>query len=656
MLITATYSPEDNKIRLSASQRLDKDLYLRVKAAGFIWAPKQGIFVAPKWTPEREDLALELAGEIDDEDTSLVDRAEERADRFEGYSENRLKDAHQAKEAVDRIADGIPLGQPILVGHHSERHARRDAAKIENGMRKAVKMWETSQYWEQRAAGALRHAKYKERPDVRARRIKTLEAELRSCVADYTEHADVPHIMQHGWNAKEGDPVVEHCWVGPKGRGGRWVPVAALERIKAGNARWRQHYENRLIYERAMLGEQGGLKAESFDIQVGGMVQRRGHWFVVTKLNRKGDILQSVSVIGHWCSTIPFEDIKDYRPPADGDAEKVKAIMKAAPLCNFRKEGCKEMTTAEWKSLTHCTESAYTYTYKATAEHGAYRLRTRHCWVKPNENQTCEQPGRQPVFITDMPVKEPPKPEENVKATGDGGYLHRKAKVAAMEDLLDKVPLPDPPQYTPRPAAEPNEFDLMKDSLKAGVKVVSANQLFPTPNDLAARAVEEAAIEDGDRVLEPSAGTGNILRAIQAAEAAESSVFQIVACEIDPRLASNLREIFDGVDVIRLDFLEMADDDGFDVIVMNPPFENGADIKHIEHAKGMLKPGGRLVAICANGPRQNDKLRAWAASWEELEAGTFAGTGVRAVLMTYTEPAAPVMRRPLAEAIQQGLF
>jgi len=40
---------------------------------------------------------------------------------------------------------------------------------------------------------------------------------------------------------------------------------------------------------------------------------------------------------------------------------------------------------------------------------------------------------------------------------------------------------------------------------------------------------------------------------------------------------------------------------------MNPPFENGADIKHIQHAMKMLKPGGRLVAICANGPRQQPR-------------------------------------------------
>ena len=127
--MTATYSPEDNKLRLSSMSRLDKETYERVKAAGFAWAPQQKIFVAPMWTPEREDLLIELCEEIDDEDTSLVDRAEQRAERFEEYSENRERDAHMAKAAVDRIADGIPLGQPILVGHHSERHARRDAKK-----------------------------------------------------------------------------------------------------------------------------------------------------------------------------------------------------------------------------------------------------------------------------------------------------------------------------------------------------------------------------------------------------------------------------------------------------------------------------------------------------------------------------------------------
>jgi hypothetical protein len=38
---------------------------------------------------------------------------------------------------------------------------------------------------------------------------------------------------------------------------------------------------------------------------------------------------------------------------------------------------------------------------------------------------------------------------------------------------------------------------------------------------------------------------------------------------------------------------------------MNPPFENNQDIKHIQHAFTLLKPGGRIVAIMANRAGQN---------------------------------------------------
>jgi hypothetical protein len=105
MTYTATYSPEDNKLRLYSSTRLDRELYARVRGAGFIYAPKQELFVAPMWTPDREDLLIELCGEIDDEDTSLVERAEERADRFVDYKDKRISDAERAHEAVSRIAD-----------------------------------------------------------------------------------------------------------------------------------------------------------------------------------------------------------------------------------------------------------------------------------------------------------------------------------------------------------------------------------------------------------------------------------------------------------------------------------------------------------------------------------------------------------------------
>lgn len=147
--------------------------------AGFRWAPKQALFVAPAWTPGREDVLLSLAGEIEDEDSTLAERQEARAERFTGYSGKRASESAQALDEVERLAAMIPPGQPILVGHHSERRARRDAQRIENGMKRAVMLFERAEYWEERARSALLHAKYKERPDVRWRRIKKIEADLR---------------------------------------------------------------------------------------------------------------------------------------------------------------------------------------------------------------------------------------------------------------------------------------------------------------------------------------------------------------------------------------------------------------------------------------------------------------------------------------------
>ena len=66
-----------------------------------------------------------------------------KRERLEAKLAKRLEWAGKAEDrssiAFDRVhklADSIPLGQPILVGHHSERHARRDADRISSGMAK----------------------------------------------------------------------------------------------------------------------------------------------------------------------------------------------------------------------------------------------------------------------------------------------------------------------------------------------------------------------------------------------------------------------------------------------------------------------------------------------------------------------------------------
>ena len=188
----------------------------------------------------------------------------------------------------------------------------------------------------------------------------------------------------------------------------------------------------------------------------------------------------------------------------------------------------------------------------------------------------------------------------------------------------------------------PDWIDDIRASLKGGIRSISAPSLFPTPPDLARRVVELAGIESGNHVLEPSAGTGALLDAIRETACAGS----VVAIELNAALADSLRQRFDdertrGVwTILGYDFLEYQPEAvTFDRIVMNPPFDRGADIRHIRHAFKMLAPGGRLVSICANGPRQQAAFHEIAAEWIELPAGTFDGTNVRSAIVVLDEGA-----------------
>ena len=655
---TATYSPDDNKLRLYSISRLDADTYESVKAAGFRWAPKQQFFVAPMWTPQREDLLMTLCGEIGDEDTSLVQRAEERAERFEDYGESRSKDAERAQSVVNGITANIPFGQPILVGHHSERHARKDAARIDSGIRKAIKMWETAEYWKQRAAGALSHAKYKERADVRHRRIKTIESAKRKetknirdaetfltlwrkdgltaaqalsianfshisrCfpLADYPREA--PASQYEGamglWSALDGGVITAEQ--------ARDIATAAYTRNIAHARRWVEHYDHRLSYERAMIGEQGGIAAETggedgkgFIVAVGGRVLVRGEWVTVLRVNKSGGNINSVTTNRKYVSVVGIEEVKDYQAPTVEDVAKMKAATKQPALCNYPGEGFVVMTAAEWKDKSEAHSGIRVVDKMPDA--GIHRARFLFSYKSGYSQRT-------QVFLSDATQKVAPP-------------LCVEGEPAAA--------LPAPQRVQPRAvyeAPQTPELDGLRERLSAGVQVVSAPQLFPTPYALATRMVELAHLDIGARVLEPSAGTGAILQALPGVmpfAGQRQTACEVVAVEVNQALASGLVQSGLAQTVKCADFLQCDASLGrFDAVLMNPPFVNAEDVKHIMHALTMLKQGGRLVAICANGPRQQAALgplvSAHGGTWEALPADTFqeSGTSVHAALITLT--------------------
>ncbi|EBW6363687.1 DUF3560 domain-containing protein [Salmonella enterica subsp. enterica serovar Oranienburg] len=431
----ATYSPDDNKLRLYAALRLDEETYKKVHDAGFRWAPKQKLFVAPAWTPAREDVLLSLAGDIEDDDNTLSDRQEQRAGRFSGYSEKRAGESEQTLAQVDALASVIPSGQPILVGHHSERRARRDAQRIENGMKRAVMLFERAEYWQERAQASLRHAKYKELPAVRYRRIKKIEADLRKSEKTISQSekyltmwraqtldlnmaqlvSNYDHITACFTRDKYPRPPEKSQYEGRMSlhsaleneiitfEQARDIAVRCHERTIRHQQRWVTHYRNRLAYERAMLDESGGVASRTREFEQGGQVQSRGEWLTIIRINRSNGEVSSVvtpyySFMGcKGTMTLTPDRITDYKAPSAEEARAAKQAAKRPPIVNYPGEGFREMTKAEWTRTPA--------DYKAVRgvaendEHGAYRFRRVMTSGYTLDN----------VYITDMKTVEIPQ-------------------------------------------------------------------------------------------------------------------------------------------------------------------------------------------------------------------------------------------------------
>lgn len=117
----------------------------------------------------------------------------------------------------------------------------------------------------------------------------------------------------------------------------------------------------------------------------------------------------------------------------------------------------------------------------------------------------------------------------------------------------------------------------------------SLSQWF-TPQNLADRIVLWANVRPGDKVLEPSAGSGAFVVPLLDAGAS------VTAVEIDPRWADALRDRCGGQDltVVNQDFKSWGSRERFDLTIQNPPYEDDQDCAHVETALSM---SDRVVAL-----------------------------------------------------------
>jgi hypothetical protein len=112
---------------------------------------------------------------------------------------------------------------------------------------------------------------------------------------------------------------------------------------------------------------------------------------------------------------------------------------------------------------------------------------------------------------------------------------------------------------------------------------------YPTPQPVIERMLAAVPVT-GKTILEPSAGSGNLVDYLNA-----SGAKQVLACEIDSRL----RKVLSGkCDIIAYDFLEVTpiDVSHIDMIIMNPPFSKAEE--HILHAWDIAPAGCQIISLC----------------------------------------------------------
>lgn len=120
---------------------------------------------------------------------------------------------------------------------------------------------------------------------------------------------------------------------------------------------------------------------------------------------------------------------------------------------------------------------------------------------------------------------------------------------------------------------------------------------YATPPDVIRRMLDDVTFDPDDSyVLEPSAGDGQIVRALL-----KRTGVRVHAIEVDPGRVSILQGIESDnrfrMTVAHANFLQIVPREVYTHVVMNPPFFGTHYMQHVMHAFEFLKPGGVLVSV-----------------------------------------------------------
>lgn len=226
---------------------------------------------------------------MEEAEADRAQRMTDRADALQDTADRRAREAQAKLDRADRMAEHIPLGQPILVGHHSEGRDRRYRARMHRLDEHGVELSRQARQTAARAETAAGHMTHRHTPETVANRIRELAAEARRI---------------------DRAAVRRRAAVGPDGDGDAWL--VELHERAAANAEQLRYWTD--VRER-QVADGTVTNYRRGDIAVGDLIRRRGIWLPVVRVNPVSVCVPSP--IGTWTITVRYEHIDGHARPAD---------------------------------------------------------------------------------------------------------------------------------------------------------------------------------------------------------------------------------------------------------------------------------------------------------------------------------------------------
>ncbi len=237
-----------------------------------------------------------------DAEADREDRAAARSDRLHGATDRLTAQADEREAAARRVLDHIPLGQPMLIDHHSYRADRRRRERAFTNLDASAELARQARATEQAAQTAGAHMVHRYHPETVANRIRELEAELRRLARRRQQHHDREALLTRGVSPEH----IAECALTPQ----QWARLDEQQ----------THLTEQLTHWSAVRQAQirDGLTPNytRADLAPGDLICYRGQWLPVVRCNPKSVSVPSI-VGGTWTDTVRYDRIRDRARPGE---------------------------------------------------------------------------------------------------------------------------------------------------------------------------------------------------------------------------------------------------------------------------------------------------------------------------------------------------